>query len=116
MTLTPEQEKDLREAAHVAQTRGMRVYAVTTSDESLPWALFLVPTLDLCDGYVSRARVSPVSAAVDLFQRTLVGYPQGVEPMSLIQERPFVALRAMQVLLASLGLTVGAEKKSLNLS
>lgn len=114
--LTKEQEKDLRDAAAVAQTRGLRVYAVTTSDESLPWALFMVPTLDLCDGYASRARTSPVTAAVELFQRILVGHPQGVDPMLLIQERPFVALRAMQALLASLGLTVSAEKKSLILN
>lgn len=94
--------------------RGERSVAATTTDESLPWVVFAVPSLGILSQYVAQAgdaAVGPLQGAVGL-ARICVRYPTREVLEGVVAVKPFVVMRAVQVLLRELGLSARSEKKS----
>ena len=95
------------------QAVGLRPILVTTTHESLPWVVFSSPNLQSLSEYTLQAqKFGPLQAAVGLFRLMVKGVPQGCDPEVLISRTPFVAMRAVQVVLRDCGLDASAEKKS----
>lgn len=93
---------------------GERFVVATTTDENLPWVVFAVPSLGLLSQYVAQAgdaSVGPLQGAVGL-ARVCVRYPGPEVIASVVATKPFVVMRAVQVLLREMGLSARAEKKS----
>lgn len=93
---------------------GGPAFPVVTTSPDLPWCVFRIPFLDVCSSYVRASREDPLMGAMGMARMTIVALPQGVDLEALIASKPFVVMRAVQVLLAELGLSTRAEKKSLN--
>lgn len=88
---------------------------VSSTDAGLPYVVFQRPNLADLSGYVSKASdaaVGPLLAAVGLC-RVAVRFP-APDTLKVIEvERPFVIMRCVQAMLADLGLSAKAQKKSL---
>lgn len=94
---------------------GERHVVVATTDSELPFAIFSIPTLGQLSQYVAQAgdaNCGPLLAAVGL-ARITGRFPAGDVIEGMVRARPFVVMRAVQVLLRELGLSARAEKKSL---
>lgn len=108
-------EADIQAAVkQLSAIPGSPLLPVTTTSPDLPWCIFRIPTLDICAEYVKASRESPLFGAMGLARMTLVAMPEGSDLELLIATKPFVVMRAVQVLLAEVGLATRAEKKSLN--
>lgn len=111
--MDPTHEADLKNAFASVESNGIKAFPVVTSDPDLPWVVFRFPSLGDCDAYASRARTAPISAAVHLFRICVMAHPAEFQMEQMLLARPFVAMRAVGVLLSHLGLAARAEKKSL---
>ena len=97
------------------ETSGQRPILVATSDVDLPFVVFCIPTIKDLSTYVAKASdasVGPLMAAIGL-SRISAHYPSQDHIEKTVRLRPFVVMRAVQVLLGELGLAARAEKKSL---
>ena len=111
--LIPDHEKDLREAHDKVVSMGIRPFPVVTNHPALPWVIVRIPSMAECDAYALASRSAPLSAAIQLFHQCSVACPADFNPGEAFRLTPFLPMRALQVLLGSLGLGVRAEKKSL---
>lgn len=106
---------DATKAASEALTsRGERHVVVGTSDSLLPFAIFTIPTLGQLSQYSAQAgdaSTGPLLASVGI-ARMAIRYPSSTILEDVVKARPFVVMRAVQVLLRELGLSARAEKKS----
>ena len=108
-------EADLRAAvAALGNMRGGPILPVTTTAPELPWCVFRTPSLDICGQYVQQSRENPLLGAMGLARVCMAAAPEGFSLEALIASKPFVVMRAVQVLLGEMGLSTRAEKKSLN--
>ena len=107
-------DKDLLDTVAKARDAGFAFVAVQTDSPDLPWILFRKPTLHDVSLYTRESRENPLMGAIGLGRMVAIGLPAGIDLQVLIETKPFVLMRAVQVLLADLGLGTRAEKKSLN--
>lgn len=107
-------DKDFLDTVANARQAGYSVVAVQTDSPNLPWILFRKPSLQDVSLYTRESRENPLMGAIGLGRMVAIGLPAGIDLQALIEIKPFVLMRAVQVLLAELGLGVRAEKKSLN--
>lgn len=101
-------------AAKISALGGFPV-VVSSTDPQLPFVVFERPNLAALSSYVAKASdasVGPLLAAVGL-ARTSSRYPSSEILAGMEIRRPFVIMRCVQALLADLGLSVKAQKKSL---
>ena len=106
---------DVLDAVAKIRTLGGAPVVVASTDPQLPFVVFERPNLAALSGYVSKASdatVGPLLAAVGL-ARTSAKYPSPEILSGIEIQRPFVIMRCVQALLADLGLSVKAQKKSL---
>lgn len=106
---------EVLDAATKIRTLGGAPVVVASTDPQLPFVVFERPNLAALSGYVSKASdaaVGPLLAAVGL-ARTSAKYPSPEILSGIEIQRPFVIMRCVQALLADLGLSVKAQKKSL---
>lgn len=104
----------LEAAARIRALGGFPV-VVASTDPQLPFVVFERPNLAALSSYVAKASdaaVGPLLAAVGL-SRTSAKYPSPEIFSGMEIQRPFVIMRCVQALLADLGLSVKAQKKSL---
>ena len=107
-------QDDVKSICEQMTQRGERFVAATTTDENLPWVVFSVPSLGVLSQYVAQAgdaSAGPLMGAIGL-ARICVRYPAKDAVEAVVAARPFVVMRAVQVLLRELGLSARAEKKS----
>ena len=106
---------EVRNASERLTSQGERHVVVSTTDKDLPFVIFAVPALGQLSQYVAQAgdaACGPLLAAVGL-SRITGRYPAAQVIEDMVRLRPFVVMRAIQVLLRELGLSARAEKKSL---
>lgn len=105
-------EDVLAVASQITKLGGVPV-VVSTTDPDLPFVVFARPNLGELSQYVAKASdaaVGPLLAAVGLARQT-AKFPSSLA--SIEAARPFVIMRAVQAMLADLGLSAKAQKKSL---
>lgn len=108
-----DQPATLPEILATLKEKGYRCITIQTSSPELPWIVFRVPTLGELSGYTfqaSQAEVGPLMAMVGLSR--ILTLAASHEVRDVIELKPFVIMRAVQALLAELGLAAKAEKKS----
>lgn len=111
--MTPEQEKDAREALASLAAKGITGCTVLTSTSPmLPWIIVMQPQLQHFASYASAARQDPLMASIGLIRILTVA--SSIELEASIAAAPFAVMRVCQVLLQGYGLGASAEKKSLN--
>lgn len=106
-------EEVLQAAAQITRLGGVPV-VVSTTDPDLPFVVFVRPNLGELSQYVAKASdasVGPLLAAVGLARQTAKFPLQSIPAIE--SARPFVIMRAIQAMLADLGLSAKAQKKSL---
>lgn len=109
-----EQPATLPEILAALKEKGHRCIPIQTSSPDLPWIVFRMPSLGELSGYTfqaSQAEVGPLMATIGLAR--ILTLAASHEVREVIELKPFVVMRAVQALLAELGLAVKAEKKSL---
>lgn len=105
---------EIKSASEKLTAAGTRHVVVSTTDASLPFVIFGIPTLGQLSQYVAQAgdaSVGPLMASIGIARMT-IQYPSGLVLEDVVKVRPFVVMRAVQVLLRELGLSTRAEKKS----
>ena len=103
------------EAAEKVRSLGGFPLLVATTDKDLPFVVFSRPNIEQLSQYVAKASdasVGPLLAAIGL-SRISAKYPDASVLSGVELVRPFAIMRAVQALLADLGLSVKAQKKSL---
>lgn len=112
--MDPIHEADLKEAAAKIRATGVTPLAFALTDPDLPWVILRAPSLQECDMYASTSTRSPITASIGMLRICIMALPADVDLENLMREKPFLPMRALQSLFASLGMGVRSEKKSLS--
>lgn len=113
--MSEEFPKEVLDAAAQIKSMGGFPIVVASTDAGLPFVVFQRPNLVDLSGYVAKASdaaVGPLVAAVGLC-RVTARFPSPDVFRVIENERPFVIMRCVQAMLADLGLSAKAQKKSL---
>ena len=103
----------LPEILAALKEKGHRCITIQTSSPDLAWIIFRMPTLGELSGYTfqaSQPETGPLMATIGLAR--ILTLAASHEVRDVIDSKPFVVMRAVQALLAELGLAAKAEKKS----